>query len=233
MKNARIFVLCLTSVLCLTVFSCKNSSNNGSNQSNTVVNQGSNQPNLTTKKTILFFGNSLTAGYGLDEPSTEGYVALAQQRLDSLQLPYTCINAGLSGETTAGGASRVAWVISQQPIDVFVLELGGNDALRGIEPSESIKNLQTIIDIVKIKYPSAKIVLAGMKAPQNLGKSYIEKFGAMYPTLSTKNNIALIPFILEGVGGVSSLNQKDGIHPTAEGNKILLENMWKIVSKIL
>jgi acyl-CoA thioesterase I len=185
-----------------------------------------------SKKNIVFFGNSLTAGYGLDNVA-DGFVSLTQNRVDSLNLPYRCINAGLSGETTAGGADRVGWIIDQQPIDVFILELGGNDALRGINPESSLKNLQTIIDKVKTKHPSVKIVLAGMEAPRNMGKTYIQAFHDIYPTLAKKNNLPLIPFILEKVGGVKELNQTDGIHPTAQGNKIIVETIWETLKPVL
>jgi acyl-CoA thioesterase I len=184
------------------------------------------------KKNIMFFGNSLTAAYGLEDVS-KGFVGLIESRLDSLKMPYMCINAGLSGETTAGGNGRVDFVISQQPIDIFVLELGGNDALRGINPESSIKNLQSIIDKVKAKYPSVKIILAGMEAPRNMGEKYISDFHNMYPMLAKKNNLPLIPFILEGVGGVAELNQKDGIHPTEAGNKIIVESIWKTLKPVL
>ena len=191
------------------------------------------QTTATTKKNILFFGNSLTAGYGLDDASTAGFVGLTQQRLDSLKLPYRCINAGLSGETTAGGNSRIEWVIEQQPVDIFILELGGNDALRGLKAEESEKNLQAIIDKVKVKYPSVKIVLSGMEAPRNMGKAYTTAFHNVYPTVAKRNNVALVPFVLEGVGGIAELNQKDGIHPTPEGNKIIVETIWNTLKPLL
>lgn len=188
---------------------------------------------LPTKRNILFFGNSLTAGYGLDDASTAGFVGLTQQRIDSLNLPYRCINAGLSGETTAGGNSRIDWVIEQQPVDIFILELGGNDALRGLKAEESTRNLQGIIDKVKAKYPSVKIILSGMEAPRSMGNTYTMAFHTIYPTLAKKNNIALIPFVLEGVGGIAELNQKDGIHPTPAGNKIIVETIWKVLKPLL
>ncbi len=184
------------------------------------------------KNNILFFGNSLTAAYGLDDVS-KGFVSLIQERIDSLNLPYRCINSGLSGETTAGGAQRVEWVIGQQPVAIFVLELGGNDALRGLKADESVKNLQSIIDKVKAKYPSVQIILAGMEAPRNMGNTYTKDFHNIYPTLAAKNKLPLIPFILEGVGGTAELNQKDGIHPTAEGNKIIAETIWKTLKPLL
>ncbi len=185
------------------------------------------------KKNILFFGNSLTAGYGLDDASTAGFVGLTQQKIDALNLPYRCVNAGLSGETTAGGNSRIDWVIEQQPVDIFILELGGNDALRGLKAADSERNLQGILDKVRAKYPSVKIVLSGMEAPRSMGNAYTSAFHNIYPTLAKKNAIALIPFVLEGVGGIAELNQKDGIHPTAEGNKIIVETIWKVLKPLL
>lgn len=188
---------------------------------------------VETKKNILFFGNSLTAGYGLDDASTAGFVGLTQQKIDALNLPYRCVNAGLSGETTAGGNSRIDWVIAQQPVDIFILELGGNDALRGLKAEDSVRNLQGILDKVKAKYPSVKIVLSGMEAPFSMGKAYTSAFHDIYPTLAKKNMVNLIPFILEGVGGVAELNQKDGIHPTPAGNKIIVETIWKVLKPLL
>ena len=184
----------------------------------------------SNKKTIVFFGNSLTAGYGLDPE--QGFTSLIEQKIENLGMDYQVVNAGLSGETTAGGNSRVDWIL-RQPIDVFVLELGGNDGLRGIDPADSMKNLQSIIDKVKTKYPSAKIVLAGMEAPPNMGEKFTSAFREMYPTLAKKNNTALIPFLLDKVGGIPALNQADGIHPTAEGNKIMAETIWKVLEGVL
>ena len=147
------------------------------------------------------------------------------------QLPYTCVNAGLSGETTADGVSRVDWVL-QQKVDIFVLELGGNDALRGLPLDASKKNLQAIIDRVRATYPQCKIVIAGMQAPPNLG-SYTQVFRDMFPALAKQNNATLIPFLLENVGGHPDLNLKDGIHPNVEGQKIVAENVWAILKPLL
>ena len=182
-------------------------------------------PGVKTK-TILFFGNSLTAGYGID-PS-EAFPALIQNKIDSLKLNYKVINAGVSGETSASGNSRVDWIL-RQPVDIFILELGGNDGLRGIPLTETEKNLQAIIDKVKAKYPEVKLVLAGMQIPPNMGQQYAGEFKNIYPELAAKNHIALIPFLLQGVGGDPKLNQRDGIHPTAEGDKIVAENVWKVL----
>ncbi len=194
----------------------------------TSMNAGANiekdTPKVTKFKTIIFFGNSLTAGYGL-EPS-EAFPALIQNKLDSLNLNYKVVNAGVSGETTSGGNSRIDWIL-RQPIDVFVLELGANDGLRGIPLKETKNNLQSMINKVTIAYPNAKIILAGMQIPPNMGIQYTTEFRNIYPELAKKNNITLIPFILEGVGGEAKLNQEDGIHPTAEGHKVIAENLWK------
>lgn len=177
-------------------------------------------------KTILFFGNSLTAGYGVD-PS-EAFSALIQNRLDSLGMSYKVVNAGVSGETTAGGSGRIDWVL-RQPVDIFVLELGGNDGLRGIPVIETRKNLQAILDKVKAKYPDVQLVLAGMQVPPNMGSTYAAEFRALYPELAKQNDAILIPFLLEGVGGEPELNLPDGIHPTPEGHKIVAENVWAIL----
>ncbi len=183
------------------------------------------------KKSILFFGDSLTAGYGLDDPS-KAFPGVIQLKIDSLKLPYAVVNAGVSGETTAGGLARIDWVLRQK-IDVFVLELGANDGLRGIPVAETTKNLQSIIDKVKAKYPNAKIVLAGMEVPPSMGHDYITAFRNLFPTLAEKNKIALVPFLLAGVGGNAKLNQADGIHPTAEGAKIVANNVWKVLQEKL
>ena len=182
-------------------------------------------------KNILFFGNSLTAGYGLDDPS-EAFPALIQQKIDSLELPYKVINAGLSGETTSGGKGRVDWLLKQQ-IDVFVLELGANDGLRGIPVAETSKNLQAIVDKVKTKYPGAKLVMLGMEVPPNMGGTYASQFRVIFRQIAEKNNMTFVPFLLEGVAGSTELNLKDGIHPTAEGYQIVAENVWEKLEGIL
>lgn len=181
-------------------------------------------------KTIIFFGNSLTAGYGI-EPS-QAFPALIQKKIDSLQLDYKVVNAGVSGETTSGGNSRIDWIL-RQPVDIFVLELGANDGLRGIPIEETKSNLQSIINKVWVLYPNAKIVLAGMQIPPNMGQQYTTAFRSVYPDLARKNNIKLIPFVLEGVGGEEKLNQEDGIHPTEEGHKIVAENIWQVLKDLL
>lgn len=184
----------------------------------------------TAEKTILFFGNSLTAGYGIDPE--DAFAGLVQERLDSLGKEYRVINGGLSGETTAGGLSRLDWFLEEEPT-IFILELGGNDGLRGILPSESKRNLLAIIDKVRAKYPATKIILAGMQIPPNMGQDYTEEFKAIYPAVAAEKNVTLIPFLLEGVAGNPDLNLPDGIHPTEEGHKIVFETIWPFISSEL
>lgn len=181
----------------------------------------------SNKKNILFFGDSLTAGYGLEDPD-QAFPGVIQHKLDSLKLPYNVINAGVSGETTAGGLGRIDWALKQK-VSVFILELGANDGLRGIPTEETAKNLQLIIDKVKAQYPKAKIILAGMMVPPNMGADYANSFKAVFPALAQKNKIDLIPFLLDYVAGIPKLNQKDGIHPTAEGAKIVAGNVWRVL----
>lgn len=190
------------------------------------------KPETTTssKKNIMFFGDSLTAGYGLDEE--ESYPSLIQNRIDSLGLSYQVINAGLSGETTTGGLGRIDWVL-QQPIDVFVLALGSNDMLRGLDLSLSKDNLRKILDKVREHSPSAKIILAGMLAPPNMGEDYSRGFNGMFGEIAKDYNASLIPFLLEGVAGDPSLNLADGKHPNAIGQTIVVENVWQILKEVL
>ena len=185
-----------------------------------------------TTKTLVFFGNSLTAGYGV-EPN-QAFPAVVQRRIDSLDLPYKVVNAGVSGETSAGGNGRIDWVLqSLIPPDIFVLELGANDGLRGIPMTETKKNLQAIIDKVKAKNPNVKIVIAGMMMPPNMGQQYTTEFREIFPALAKNNNAALIPFLLQGVGGEVKLNQQDGIHPTPEGHQIVANNVWEVLKGML
>jgi acyl-CoA thioesterase-1 len=187
------------------------------------------QPEKT--KTVLFFGDSLTAGYGLEDPES-AFPYLVEQKIDSLKLPYKVVSAGLSGETSAGGKNRIDWLLKQQ-MDVFVLELGANDGLRGLDVRETERNLQSILDQVKAKFPETKIVVTGMMVPPSMGTKYANAFKDIFPRLAKKNDAAFIPFLLEGVGGVPELNQGDGIHPTVEGHKILAENVWSVLKDVL
>ena len=187
-------------------------------------------PATGSAKRLLFFGNSLTAGLGV-EPE-EAFPALVGQKLDSAGLKYEVVNAGLSGETTAGGLARVGWVL-RQPVAVFVLELGANDGLRGLPLADSRRNLQGIIDTVRRRSPGAQIVLAGMQIPPNLGQRYAADFKNMFGELATQNKLALVPFLLAGVGGDSNLNQRDGVHPTAAGQRVVARNVWAVLGPLL
>jgi acyl-CoA thioesterase-1 len=183
-------------------------------------------------RTLLCFGDSLTAGYGLTDPGTEAYPARLQETLTAAGLGWRVVNAGLSGETTAGGLRRVDWVL-RQPVDVFFLALGGNDALRGIDPAVTRANLAAIIGRVRAKYPQARIVLAGMQAPPTLGPDYAEAFGRIFPEVAREQQASLVPFLLEGVGGEPALNQSDQIHPNPAGHRRLAANVWSVVRPLL
>jgi acyl-CoA thioesterase I len=179
---------------------------------------------------VLFLGDSITAGYGLD--ISQAYPALIQQKIDAKSWPFKVVNAGQSGDTTSGGLNRIDWLL-RNPIEVLVLELGANDGLRGVPADTIQKNLQVIIDRVKARYPKAKIIIAGMKVPPNMGHSYSKQFESVFVSVASKNNAPLIPFILEGVGGIRDLNQPDGMHPTVRGHQIVAANVWKVLEPVL
>ena len=225
----RSFTLFLSLFMLILFNSCKNSNQN--EQENTSQETVAKDKNSASReKVILFFGNSLTAGYGLEQD--EAFPAMIQERIDSLNLSYKVINAGLSGETTSGGKNRIDWVLKQN-VDVFVLELGANDGLRGIPLEETRKNLQEIIDFVRNKNPETEIIIAGMQIPPNMGQDYTSEFKNIFPELAEKNDVYLIPFLLEGVAGDPDLNQQDGIHPTAEGYEIVTDNVWEVLEPLL
>jgi acyl-CoA thioesterase-1 len=181
-------------------------------------------------KTIVVLGDSIAAGMGVD-PS-EAYPALLQEKINSAGLNFTVVNAGVSGDTTADGLNRINWLL-RRPIDVLILELGGNDGLRGFPVPTIATNLQMIIDRMKQKNPRAKIVIAGMRMPPNLGETYTTAYKNIFPELAKKNHAALVPFVLEGVGGKPELNQSDHVHPTAAGHRIVAENVWKVLKPVL
>lgn len=209
---------------------CSTTSSDTGSSSGTDTPTSANPANKPLK-TILVFGDSLTAGYGLDDPA-EAFPGVIQARIDSLQLPYRVVNSGVSGETSAGGLARIDWVLKQKP-DLFLLELGANDGLRGLPVKQTRENLQAIIDKVKAKYPDTKIILLGMQVPPSMGAAYAGDFRQLFPNLASRNRIGLVPFLLENVGGVAKLNQRDGIHPTREGARILAENVWVELKKEL
>lgn len=187
------------------------------------------EPN-SNEKVILFYGNSLTAGYGLE--SSQSFPSLIEEKIDSLQLPYTVVNAGLSGETTSGGLKRIDWIMKQQ-VDIFILELGANDMLRGLPLEETKKNLANIIDIVKAKNSDIKIGLCEMMAPPNMGEDYLNEFSQIYRELSKPDDIIFIPFFLDGVADNSEYLLTDGKHPNAKGQQIVANNIWRSLEKML
>jgi len=186
----------------------------------------------TEPRTLIFFGDSLTAGYGLTDPTSQAYPALIQEKIDEAGLRWRVVNAGRSGETTSAGLRRVDWILPQ-PVDIFVLALGANDGLRGIDPSLSRENLEKIVDHVRIKNPKVKIVLAGMQIPPAMGQEFSREFERMYPEVAEKTDATLVPFLLEGVGGRADLNQPDRIHPTAKGHVLIAETVWKVLRPLL
>lgn len=181
-------------------------------------------------KTVVFFGDSLTAGLGVQP--TEAFPALVREKIRAAGLPYEVENAGLSGDTTAGGLRRIDWLL-QRRIDLLVLELGANDGLRGLDLKSMKTNLQSIIDKTKAKNPEVKIVLAGMQVPPNLGAEYTAGFQRVFNELARENNATLIPFLLEGVGGHRELNQQDLIHPSPAGHRIIADLVWRTLEPIL
>lgn len=182
------------------------------------------------KKSILIFGDSITAGYGV-EPQ-QAFPAILQNKIDELSLNYDVINGGLSGETSAGGLRRIDWVL-QRKIDIMILELGGNDGLRGIDLSSTKQNLEQIIEKARAKYPDIEILIAGMQVPPNLGTDYTKEFETLYPALAKENNATLIPMILDSVGGKAELMQSDQIHPNVEGHKMVAEEVWGVLYPLL
>ena len=182
------------------------------------------------RRTILFLGDSLTAGYGLDKD--RAFPALVQAKIDSLGWACQVVNAGLSGETSAGGLRRIDWLLRRR-VDVLILELGGNDGLRGISVAAMRENLQGIMDRVRAKNSEVRIVLAGMEAPPNMGEAYTSAFRKVFLELAEKNQVPLIPFLLEGVGGIPELNLADRIHPNVEGHRIVAENVWEVLKGVL
>jgi len=185
-------------------------------------------PASDSRPRIVAFGDSLTAGLGVQ--AGESYPAQLQRRLDDLKYPYRVINAGVSGDTTAGGLRRVPWILKNEP-ELVILELGANDGLRGLSIDQTKSNLRQIVK--QLKEAGAAVVLAGMKLPPNYGEEYTTRFEAIYPALAQEYHLPLIPFFLEGVGGASSLNQADGIHPTKEGYEIVVEQVLKVLKTML
>ncbi len=231
-RTQKVFLKFCCFYVLLFLLSCKqDASKNTMDSAETATETEVETTKSTSSKKIVFFGDSLTAGYGLEDVD-DAFPGIIQNKIDALGLDYNIVNSGVSGETTSGGKNRIDWVLNEEP-SVFILELGANDGLRGVPLDQSKANLQTIIDAVKTKYPETIIVLAGMQIPPNMGQDYTTAFKNMFPDLAKENNLHLVPFLLEDVGGIPDLNQSDGIHPTKAGHKILAENVWTVLQPIL
>lgn len=187
-------------------------------------------PPPPSRRTILFVGTSLTAGLGI--APEDAFPAVIQAKVDSAGLPYHVVNAGVSGASSAEGLARMPWLL-RQPVDVLVLELGANDGLRGTSVEAMEANLQAVIDSTRARSPDVRIVIAGMEAPPNMGRRFTTAFRQAFRDLAARNDAALIPFLLEGVAAEDSLNQGDGIHPTEAGHRIVAENVWRVLRRIL
>lgn len=183
--------------------------------------------------TVVYLGDSLTAGYGLPQGEAQAYPALIQARIDSLGWRARTVNAGLSGDTSASGLRRFEWIAARQPVDVLVLALGANDGLRGLDPEALRHNLEAVIERAREANPAVRIVLAGMLVPANMGGAYGQRFSRVFEEVAEAEGAALVPFLLEGVGGVRALNQADGVHPTAEGQRVMAETVWRTLRPVL
>ena len=184
----------------------------------------------SSRKTLVVLGDSIAAGYGVDP--AEAFPARLQQKSDAAGLPFSVVNAGISGDTTAGGLRRLDWLL-RRPVDVLLLELGGNDGLRGLPPEATRSNLAGIITRTREKNPDTRIIVAGMQMPPNMGEAYTSRFQALFPEVAKEYKATLFPFLLEGVGGIPALNQPDQIHPTAEGHALIASNLWLIIEPVL
>jgi len=182
------------------------------------------------RKRIVVLGDSLAAGSGVGKDGA--YPAFVQKRIDQEKLPYTVINAGVDGDTSSGGLRRINWLLRKK-VDVLLLELGGNDGLRGIDTKTTKANLIAIVARTRDKYPDVKVVIAGMQMPPNMGKKYTEAFKKIFPVVAKETKSALIPFLLEGIGADPKYNQPDLIHPTKEGHEIVAGTVWKVLGPVL
>ncbi len=179
-----------------------------------------------------FFGDSLTAGYGLDNTDDESFPALIGQKINTAGLDYKIINAGISGDTSSGGLARLDYWLNQ-PVNVFILELGINDILKGIPPSRTFANLDSIISKVKAKYPDVKLALMGMEIPAFIPGPFAAEFRSIFRRLAEIHNMVFVPFFLDGVAGFAHLNMKDGLHPSAHGYKVIADKVWPVLQPLL
>jgi acyl-CoA thioesterase-1 len=208
-------------VLCIGWMSC------GLQAAETALNPA---PAPVVEKTLVVLGDSLSAGFGVDP--AEAWPARIQEKIRAARLPWKLVNAGVSGDTSAGGLRRLDWIL-RRPLEALLIELGGNDGLRGLPLAATRTNLQAVIDRTRAKYPQVRIVIAGMKMPENLGEAYTRQFEGLYRDLAETNRVALIPFLLDGVGGRPELNLPDQIHPNAEGHRRVATNVWQVLQPVL
>lgn len=223
--------ICTVAVLGLGLSACGGGGGSSSQQRTAPAPATSTRvsaPPTDDRPDVVILGDSLTAGLGLDPD--QAYPRLLQQKIDAAGLKFEVLNAGVSGDTSAGGLSRLDWALAGQPA-VLVVALGGNDALRGLPVAELSRNLSTIIE--KAQARNIRVILAGMEAPPNFGQSYFVSFHGIYPALAKKYNVPLVPFLLQDVAGIERLNQRDGIHPTAEGARIVADNVWAVLGPML
>jgi acyl-CoA thioesterase-1 len=222
------FLLCAGALACAPSEPSRGEEDPGEGQE---IRQDDSITSEPTGPVVVFLGTSLTAGLGLPRPE-DTYVARLTELADSAGIPFVAVNSGVSGDTSAGGLRRLAWVL-REPLDVLVVELGANDGLRGQDPEATAGNLRAILDRTRARYPDANVVLVGMEAPPNLGQDYTARFRAVFPTVAAEEGVGLVPFLLEGVAGVPALNQDDGIHPTAEGHRMMAQTVWPVLEPIL
>ena len=217
------------------LFACSDTRTDGDSRPDAAAADSGDAPTanaeaIAATRTIIFLGTSLTAGYGVGPDVA--YPALIQQRITAERLPFRITNAGISGETSAGGLRRIDWLL-QNPVDVLVLELGANDGLRGLDTDSLRQNLDQILTRTRAKYPDAAIVMLGMEAPPNLGTPYTTRFRQIYTDLAQKHRATLVPFLLDGVAGNAAQNQEDGIHPNQQGHRTLADNVWAALRPVL
>lgn len=204
----------------------KSTSTAGSAGAASAASGGATAPGVAVPR-VLILGTSITAGLGLDP--AEAYPAQLQHIADSLHVPVEIVNAGLSGETSAGALRRVDWLLNT-PVPIVLIETGANDGLRGLDPDSTAANLRAIVRKVKERAPNARLVIAQMEAPPNFGERYTAKFRALFPAVAKESGATLMPFLLDSVAGIAKLNQPDGIHPTAVGAKIVARNVWRTLA---
>ena len=231
--NRNVFVVIACALLCTGCAEAGSGDAEGAKRAtpSTQSTENTAEPSSAGDKiTVLFFGTSLTAGYGLDP--TVAFPKLVEQMAAKSGTPIVAINAGLSGETSAGAVRRIEWTM-RQPVDIVVLETGGNDALRALDADTLEANLRAVVNTIKREQPRARILLAVMEAPPNLGARYTTRFREAYAAVARSENLTLVPFLLDRVAGITALNQADGVHPNERGERIVAENVWKTLQPVV